>query len=111
MALGAITKVISHGERGSDPIFLVLLSIVGDGAYASGGTAAFEASVRTVAGMKDVDVLGVMPQDCGGYIPVYDRTADKLKVYEQTDAATSPLIETATSDLSGTTFEMIVVCR
>jgi hypothetical protein len=111
MAIGAITKDASAGERGSDPIFVVLMSFAGDGAYPSGGTAAFEASVQAVAGLDGVDVLGVIGQDCGGYVPVYDRPADKLKVYEQTSTATSPLIETATSNLSGTNFELIVLCR
>lgn len=109
MALGAFTVGSQGGKAASAPLRVVPLSFAGDGAYAAGGTAAFEDSVQAEL-EENVTVLGVIGQDCGGYVPVYDRTNDKLKVYEQTNVATSPLIETATANLSGTTFNLLVLC-
>lgn len=108
MAIGTITVGTRAGHAPSRPMFADTMSFAGDGAYAAGGTADFQASVRTALG-SNVTVLAVIPGDCGGYVPVYDQAADKLKVYEQTDVATSPLIETVTADLSGTTFNVVVV--
>jgi hypothetical protein len=111
MALGTITNPAGlDGPGGPTPVFADLISFAGDGAYPAGGTAGFQASYRA-ATKNNREVLGVLPQDCGGYVPVYDKTNDKLKVYEQTNVATSPLIETATADLSGTTFNLIVLSK
>jgi hypothetical protein len=109
MAIGTITVAASVGQKPTGATFVGLLSFAGDGAYAAGGTPAFQASVRTALGLGNIEVLAVLGQDCGGYVPVYDKTNDKLKVYEQTDTATTPLIETATSDLSGTTFNVLII--
>lgn len=110
MALGAMTVAAGVGQEGG-PISLELISFAGDGTYSAGGTTGFEALVRAAVGKGNLDVLAVIGQDCGGYVPVYLRATDALKVYEQTDTATSPLIETATANLSGTTFNVIVLCR
>ena len=108
MAIGTITVTY----RSTEAPFLDLISFAGDGAYASGGTAAFEDSVQAaLSGGSARKILAVVGQDCGGYVPVYDYANDKLKVYEQTDTATTPLIETATADLSGTTFKMLVISK
>lgn len=111
MAIGAITKAATGDSKGGGfPIFFDRISFAGDGAYASGGTAGFQASFRAaVPGNREI--LAVIPEDCGGYYPVYDKTNDKLKVYEQTDTATSPLIETATANLSGTTFNLVIISK
>lgn len=111
MAIGAITSEAEHGHRGTDAIFLELISFAGDGTYSAGGTAGFQTSVRAALDAGDIEILAVFGQDCGGYVPVYDKDNDKLKVYEQTDTATSPLIETATANLSGTTFNVLVIAR
>ena len=110
MTIGAITLGTQAGKATSKPTRIIPVAFAGDGAYPSNGTAGFEDSVQNKLG-ELVTVLGVIPQDCGGYVPIYDRANDKLKVYEQTDTATTPLIETATSNLSGTTFNMLVVCQ
>jgi hypothetical protein len=107
MAIGAITVGNNVGRQPSAFAEVVMLAFAGDGAYGAGGTADFEDSVRAKLG-RNVTVLAVVGQDCGGYVPVYDRANDKLKVYEQTNVATSPLIETATANLSGTTFNVLV---
>ena len=109
MALGTISVDNDEGRSGG-PYPMTLISFLGDGAYASGGTAAFQTSVRAALG-ANVEVLAVVGQDCDGYIPTYDKAADKLKVWEQTDTATAPLIETATADLSGSTFNILVISK
>lgn len=111
MAIGTITIGVQAGKRTSTPTRIIPLQFAGDGAYPADGTPGFEASVRAALDFEFVTLLGVISQDCGGYIPVYDRENDKLKVYEQTDVATSPLIETATANLAGTTFNLLVVAQ
>lgn len=111
MAIGAITEVAGvDGPGGNDPLFCNLISFAGDGAYAAGGTGNFQALVQAAIG-SGREVLGVIGQDCGGYVPVYDKAANKLKVYEQSNTATSPLIETATANLSAVTFRMLVLSK
>ena len=109
MALGAITTGGEVGRSGG-PILAMNMSFLGDGAYSAGGTAGFEALVQAAIG-AGFELLAIVASDCGGYIPVYDKAADKLKVYEQTDTATAPLIETVTADLSGTTFNILVIAE
>jgi len=98
------------GPGGNDPLFANLVSFNGDGAYAAGGTPDFEAAMQAVIG-SGRELIAVIGQDCGGYVPVYDKAADKLKVYEQTNVATSPLIETVTSNLAGTVFNVLVLSK
>jgi hypothetical protein len=111
MALGTITVPASlDNPGGPTPVQVDNISFLGDDAYAAGGTADFQALFRAVT-KNNREVLAVIGGDCGGYVPVYDKANDKLKVYEQTNVATSPLIETATSDLSGTTFNLTVLSK
>jgi len=111
MALGTITVPATGDSKGGGfPVFFDRISFAGDGAYPTGGTASFQAAFREkVSGNREI--LAVIPEDCGGYVPVYDKTNDKLKVYEQTNVVTSPLIETATADLSGTTFNLVIISK
>lgn len=110
MAIGAITAGNAVGQEGG-PISIELLSFAGDGAYGAGGTIDFTALVIAALGKGNVEILAIIGQDCGGYVPVFDKAADKLKVYEQTNVATSPLIETVTANLSGTTFNVLVISK
>lgn len=98
------------GPGGNDPLFANLVSFDGDGAYPAGGTPGFQAAMQAVIG-SGRELVAVLGQDCGGYVPVYDKANDKLKVYEQTNVATSPLIETATANLSGTSFNVLVLSK
>ena len=59
---------------------------------------------RNALDRGNVEVLGVIAQDCNGFNPVYDKANDKLKVY----AANNTQVANAT-DLSANTFYMIVV--
>lgn len=110
MALGTIT--VAEGGAAVGPLFIDRIACAGDGAYPSGGSTGFLALVQAKIGASR-DILAVIPQDCGGYVPSYDHTADKLKVYyaDNNNAADGPLIENATADLSGTTFNLVIISK
>lgn len=110
MAIGAMTQAAGVGGSPGAPTFHDVISFAGDGAYATGGTATFQTTFRTLTG-DSREILAVVGQDCGGYVPVYDKAADKLKVYEAA-ADGSPLDEAANAgDLSGTTFVVLVISK
>lgn len=111
MAIGTITVV--KKALGGSVLRMDTLQFAADGAYPTGGTAAFETAVRDALDVGSVDVLGIIPNDCGGYVPVYDQANDKLKVYySNSDAADGPLIEVPnTTNLSGVTFNLVVVSK
>jgi hypothetical protein len=111
MALGTIV-VDNKTETPSGPVRFDQIHFPGDGAYGAGGTVGFQALVRTKLGVGNVEILTIIPGDCGGYVPVYDKANDKLKVFEGNyDAADGPLQETATANLSGVTFNVTVISR
>ncbi|HEU0080235.1 MAG TPA: hypothetical protein VFQ76_21490 [Longimicrobiaceae bacterium] len=88
------------------------ISFAADGAYPTGGTAAFETFVRAAIARGAVDVIAVIPGDCGGYVPVYDRANDKLKVYygDNNNASDGPLVEVPnTTDLDAVTFNLTIL--
>jgi hypothetical protein len=111
MAIGAITVVSKTQVTG--PLNVDQISFAGDGAYPANGTPGFQALVRAALGKGNVTILYLIPQDCGGYIPVYDNVADKLKVYysDNNNAADGPMIENATANLSGQTFKITVLSK
>jgi hypothetical protein len=111
MALGTITSRDSVAVVG--PVFIDRVSFPGDSAYPTGGTTGFLAKLQAVIG-ADKAIVAVLPQDCGGYTPVYDYTNDKLKVYYSDNNNTSdgPAIEVPnTTDLSGTTFNVVFATK
>lgn len=137
MALGTITKVAGPGT--GDRLFVDTFSFLGDSAYPTGGTADFEGSIQTLTGDART-VVAVIPIETGKYKVRYDRTADKLKVYNNSavatiatadgsDAATTQALANAikaainaavgdgeeevanASDLSGTTFKVLVISK
>ncbi len=80
MTIGTISQVATGQQGALPPLYAPVLSFTGDSSYATGGTAGFQAAVRTKL-QKAVTVLAVVPISCGGYVPQYDRTNDKLLVY------------------------------
>lgn len=81
MAIGTITKNTDSVASEAGPVFVDSISFLGDSSYPTGGTAAFDTALRAIT--KDQrDIIGVIPLDCGGYLPAYDRATSKLKVYE-----------------------------
>jgi hypothetical protein len=103
MALGALTGVALRNT--SKPKFVDNISFAGDTSYPTGGSAfdaLFEALVK-----QNRTVLAIVPNDCGGYHPVY--SAGLLKVY-RTGAinAVAEQVPNATN-LSAVTFNITVI--
>lgn len=111
MAIGAITVINKTQVTGV--LNVDQIAFAGDGAYPANGTPGFQALVRAALGKGNVTIIHVVPQDCGGYLPVYDNVADKLKVFygDNNNAADGPLVENATANLSATTFKVVVLSK
>lgn len=109
MALGTITVI--EAAKAPGPLRADIVSIVGDSSYPTGGSA-FDAAIATALGLKNYNVLAVLPVDCKGYVPGYDESSGKLKFYQgdNTNAAAAPGVEVAnTTNLSGVTFKVCVL--
>lgn len=117
MALGTIT--ITDVRETQDGGQELLLSFPGDGTYPAGGTPGFNALVQdaieaaaaaasdaNVRGRETVEVLYIVPQRAGIYVPSYDYANDKLFVYSN---ATD--VENVVGNLSAITFECVAVCK
>lgn len=107
MALGTATAGAEAGKAPGAPTFLAFLSFPGDSSYPTGGTLAFQAYVRAALGGRAVTVLGVIPQDCGIYRPMYLPGTGALMVRTMADGTQ---VANATN-LSATTFNVLVVCQ
>lgn len=107
MALGTATVGDEAGKAPGSPTFIISLSFAGDGAYTTGGTASFQAYVRAAVSGRAVTVLGVIPQDCGIYRPMFIPSTGRLMVRTMVDGTQ---VANA-ADLSGTTFNLLVVCQ
>jgi hypothetical protein len=107
MAIGTMTKTLDGQFGNTGPVNFNLVSFAGDGSYPTGGTAGFQATVRAL--FKDArEIVGIEAQDCGGYVPVYDKAADKLKVYQCAGSA-APMSEVPNAtNLSAVTFRVLV---
>jgi hypothetical protein len=105
MALGTLTVSASSGGAASTPVFRDHVSVPGDSAYPTNGTA-FLAAFQAATGVKSTRVIDVV-HDVGGiagYYPCYDKANGKLKIFVRTTG-----VEVAnTTDLSGTTFKLLV---
>ncbi len=96
------------GSQPSSPIFHDVLTFAGDGAYPTGGTLGFGAAVQSFYG-DGRQVLAVVGQDCGGYVPVYVPGTDALKVYKSAGSA-APMVEVSNAaNLSAVTFNVLVI--
>jgi hypothetical protein len=111
MAIGAITVVNKSQITG--PLNIDQISFAGDATYPANGTPGFQALVRAALGKGNVTILYIVPQDCGGLVPVYDNVGDKLKVYysDNNNASDGVLIENIATDLHLTTFKLAVLSK
>ena len=108
MAIGTITLGTEHGAAPSDGIFMLRMSFPGDSAYTTGGTLLFEASVRAAAGIKKaVEIIDVISGDCGDHHMEYLKATGALKMRVMSTGAEVA----ATTDKSGTTVNITVICR
>lgn len=115
MALGAITRVSQTGQAPNNPIFHDHITLVGDGAYPTGGSTGLLTKLRSLAGAQGRTIKTVLPVDCKGYVPGWDAANAKLKFYrigalDGNAASAGPLSEVGNAvDLSGVTFELLVI--
>ncbi len=113
MALGTVTSVSVAGAMPSAPTFFDVISFSLDSSYPTGGETGLQALCKAALS-RDVTILGFIAQDCGGYLPVWDPTNSKLKVYyaDNNNASDGPLIEVPnTTDLSGVTVKGILISQ
>lgn len=104
MALGTFTLSVPSGGAPSSPSFRDHVSVPGDSSYPTGGSA-FDAAfdVATKHDRTIDDVLDVTAN--ATYYLAYDKANGKLKAF----ARATGLEVTATTDLSGTTFKLLVL--
>lgn len=105
MALGLLTSVNAAASQG--PIFFDTVTLVGDGAYPSGGSAGLQAKLQTLRGDGRV-IVGVISADGVGYVVNYNNANDKLLLYIQDAGGT---LAEATGDLSGVTLKLVIVSK
>lgn len=113
MPFPTLTLANSTGGQASAPTFFDTVSFAGPASYPTGGIAGFATALqaKTKSGR---DPLVVAAGDCGGYVPVYDKTNDKLKVYwlDPTAGAKGPLVEVDdTTNLGAVTFNLTIVSQ
>jgi len=106
MALGALTIVSDTKAQG--PVRFIKATLVGDGAYATGGSSGLLAALRAATGQANLAIV-----DCrDAYAAVatrathvvYDTANDKL-----ISRTTSTGAEFTTADQSGTTHTLFIV--
>ena len=108
MAIASATLVAQPRKSVSAPLDLIEVTFAGDAAYPTGGTAAFKTSMRALVN-RSIDLVAVFDAGLNGaYRCIYDRANDKLLVVVGTAGADAEV--TATTDLSGTTFRLLLVC-
>lgn len=105
MALGPITSIVDGGFGTTGPLSAELINIVGDSAYPTGGTTGFQAKVRALY-KSSWEVMAVIPQDCAGYQPCYDKANDKLKVFALNGSEVAD-----TTNLSAVNFKVLLLLK
>lgn len=112
MALGTFTLANRAGYMPSAPMFVDIIDVVGDSAYATGGSA-FDAKY-TALKKHTRTILAVLPVDCKGYIPAYVASTGKLKFYmgDNNNASDGPGVEVAAAtDMSALTLRVAVLTQ
>ena len=112
MTTAALPTITFDSENdGQGPVFITRCHFIGVASYAVGGSTGLEAQLQAHYG-DGRKIIGIIPQDCGGYVPYYTPATDKLGVYwyDPTAGAAGPLPEVATTtDLHATTFNLVVL--
>ena len=109
MALGTLTRVAAKSGDSSKPVFYDRVSFVGDTSYPTGGTTGFDALITALLGDAR-EVVAIIPEDCGAYLPVYlPDNGGTFKVYEGTAGANAEVANTTALD--GVTFNLLVLSK
>jgi hypothetical protein len=93
------------------PIFFTRVHFIGVASYQVGGSTGLLTQLQAEFG-DSRKILGIIPQDCGGYVPFYIPATDKFGAYwyDPTAGAAAALPEVATTtDLHTTTFNLVVM--
>lgn len=104
MALGALTIV--EKVDGVGPVFHIRATIVGDSAYAAGGSTGLLAALKAVLKDDNVNIISVVGQSAPSTASEleYDHTNEKLFARVRTTGA-----ESAVADQSGVTYGLCIV--
>lgn len=105
MALGTLTLVAGVASQG--PLFFDEVTLVGDGAYPTGGSTGLKAKLQAATGSQR-EPIAVVPQHPGGaFFLNYDHANEKLQVRAGASGA-----EVANeSDQSAVTYKMLVISK
>ena len=104
-----MTQQTEKGAQTLEPRFKAHMQFLGDSSYPTGGTTGFAALVAAAAGRQAVTVISVQRIGlCGGFIPVADPVADTLLMLRTALASAAQQEVPDTTDLSGTTFDVLV---
>lgn len=104
MALGTIT-ITPKVEKSDAVLYAEYVSIVGDGAYPTGGSTGFTASYTPVLKQGGREILAVIDLTNGANYLAYNKATDSLQAFVRATGA-----EVAnTTNLSGTTFTVLVL--
>lgn len=107
MALGAMVSISAAAAQG--PIFFDTVSVVGDGAYPTGGSTGLQAKLQALRGDGRVIIEAAAVVGSGNVIE-YDATSDHLRSYIQ-DAG-GQLAEVGNAvDMSATTFKLVITSK
>ncbi len=105
MALGTLT-IVERANAAGGPVFHIRATIVGDGAYAAGGSTGLLAKLKTALGDDQVNIIS-----CKGASPPatvseleYDHANEKLFARVRTTG-----VESAVSDQSSVTYGLDIV--
>ena len=106
MALGSATVLKAQSDG---PLRFDRLTFDGDDDYQAGGTTDFTAYVRDAVGLGDLEIVGILPQDCAGTTLTYLPGTDALKAWQSANGAADD--EDTTNDQSGRSYSVIVVSK
>lgn len=111
MALGTVTLGDEQGQTTMRPNGIARMSIVGDGAYPTGGTLAFAATTLRAALGRDVEVTQVVGYGFTAgaitHVAHYVDSTDALQVFVESTGAEAA----GAANLSGVTFDLCVFYR
>ena len=108
MPLATPATLTSEVGREGGPVIAARISFLGDDSYPTGGSINFAAFVGAALGVgSNLQILAVIPQNNSNNDLRYDATNDTLIAL-----VASTGVEVAnTTDLSGTTFEALVIAK
>lgn len=112
MTTAALPTITFDDETdGQGPLFVTRVHFAGVASYQVAGSTGLLTQLRAHYGDQRT-IIGIIPQDCGGFVPYYTVGTDKLGAYwyDPTAVSAAALPEVATTtDLHLTTFTLIVL--